>query len=115
MSASMRPTRWPWVFRARARLAATVDLPTPPLPLATATTWATLGSEIFCGAPPCGCMSFPRGAFGALAQGPQVFQGVNAGLVPVAPDEAVAVAADLGHGDGPQRHQVARLHQAERV
>ena len=36
MSESIRPTRWPTRSRARARLAATVDLPTPPLPEATA-------------------------------------------------------------------------------
>src|SRR5262249_29952656 len=107
MSPSMRPTRWPCRRRASARLAATVDLPTPPLPLATATTRATSGSVIFWGGPPCGCMSFPRGAVGALAQGPQVFQGVDAGLVAVAPDDPVAVAADLGHGHAAQRHQVA--------
>src|ERR1700710_1366503 len=43
MSESSRPTRWPSCASATARLAATVDLPTPPLPLATATTWRTSG------------------------------------------------------------------------
>src|ERR1700761_6999158 len=38
MSASSRPTRAPWSAQARARFTATVDLPTPPLPEATATT-----------------------------------------------------------------------------
>ena len=47
MSASIRPTFAPERASARARLAATVDLPTPPLPLSTATTWRTFGSEIF--------------------------------------------------------------------
>src|SRR5450755_2710262 len=37
MSESMRPTLCPSLWRERARLAATVDLPTPPLPDATAT------------------------------------------------------------------------------
>ena len=37
MSASSRPTRARAVFSASARLTAVVDLPTPPLPLATAT------------------------------------------------------------------------------
>ena len=46
MSASMRPTWWPSWARATARLAATVDLPTPPLPLATATTWRTSGIRL---------------------------------------------------------------------
>ena len=37
MSASRRPTRLPFRLSARANRAATVDLPTPPLPLSTAT------------------------------------------------------------------------------
>ena len=36
MSASSRPTLWPWRWSATARLTATVDLPTPPLPAPTA-------------------------------------------------------------------------------
>src|SRR6516225_7166747 len=53
MSASKRPIRRPCMCRASARLAATVDLPTPPLPLATATTCLTPGRLIF-GGPPVG-------------------------------------------------------------
>src|SRR5215831_17096822 len=41
MSESMRPTRCPIRSRASARLAATVDLPTPPFPDATAIVWRT--------------------------------------------------------------------------
>src|ERR1700730_12378939 len=41
MSQSHRPTSAPERSRAAARLAATVDLPTPPFPLATAITWLT--------------------------------------------------------------------------
>src|SRR4030067_3659972 len=41
MSASMRPTLCPRCFRANARLVATVDLPTPPLPLAIAMMFLT--------------------------------------------------------------------------
>src|SRR2546430_7817782 len=37
MSASRTPTRAPWAAQASARFTATVDLPTPPLPEATAT------------------------------------------------------------------------------
>ena len=37
-SASTIPTRSPWAARAQARLTVTEDLPTPPLPLATAYT-----------------------------------------------------------------------------
>jgi hypothetical protein len=43
MSASKRPTRAPRSARPAARLTATVDLPTPPLPEATATTFLTPG------------------------------------------------------------------------
>src|SRR5438067_4156883 len=46
MSQSHRPTRAPVCFRATARLAATVDLPTPPLPLATAITCLTPGIRV---------------------------------------------------------------------
>ena len=41
MSASIKPTLYPWFFNAIAKFAATVDLPTPPLPEATATTLFT--------------------------------------------------------------------------
>src|SRR5581483_3692030 len=44
-SASISPTRHPAAAIASARLTATVDLPTPPLPLATATTWRTPGTS----------------------------------------------------------------------
>src|SRR4030081_1591552 len=43
MSASSRPTRRPRSRRPSARLSAVVDLPTPPLPDATAITAATPG------------------------------------------------------------------------
>src|SRR6266568_3987416 len=43
MSQSHRPTRAPVCSSATARFAATVDLPTPPLPLATAITCLTPG------------------------------------------------------------------------
>src|SRR6266508_6795197 len=38
MSQSITATRWPWAARAAARLTVTDDLPTPPLPEATAST-----------------------------------------------------------------------------
>src|SRR4029079_5070007 len=44
MSASSTPTRNPFSLRASARLTATVDLPTPPLPEATAMILATPGT-----------------------------------------------------------------------
>ena len=46
MSASRMPTRNPMFRRATARLAVTVDLPTPPLPEATAITWAMPPVEV---------------------------------------------------------------------
>src|SRR6267143_1655738 len=52
-SASSKPTLWPSFDKARARFTATVVLPTPPLPLATATRFFTPGigwrSGICCG------------------------------------------------------------------
>ena len=45
MSASSSPTFSPCAERARARLQAVVDLPTPPLPEATATMWRTPGKR----------------------------------------------------------------------
>ncbi len=45
MSASSRPTAAPSMARATARLAATVLLPTPPLPDATASTFLTPGTS----------------------------------------------------------------------
>src|SRR4029077_1064255 len=46
MSQSHRPTRAPVCSSATARFAATVDLPTPPLPLATAMTCLTPGIRV---------------------------------------------------------------------
>src|SRR5881227_1339210 len=110
MSASSSPTLWPISFRARARLVATVDLPTPPLPEATATMCLTPGSEIFCGGPG-GCMEAPifaacgvaffryaasgrslRDRLTVLAEFAEEFEGVDAGVVAVAPDDLVGVA-----------------------
>src|SRR5438105_518755 len=118
MSASMRPTRAPRPCRARARLVATVDLPTPPLPLATATTCRMFGREIFRGGPPWGCIGVSSSggpALGALAQLAQVLQRVDAGVVAVAPDDLVGVAADRGHRHRLQRHQLLRFQDAEGV
>src|SRR5213079_1901077 len=46
MSQSHRPTRAPVCSSATARFAATVDLPTPPFPLATAITCLTPGIRV---------------------------------------------------------------------
>src|SRR5215207_7117497 len=93
MSASISPTRWPCIWRARARLAATVDLPTPPLPLATAMIWRTPSrAGIGCGP---GCMMV-LGLF-RVAQVAEQFQGVDAGIVAVGPDDLVGVVAAREH------------------
>ncbi len=52
MSASRMPTRRSLAASARARLTAVVDLPTPPLPDATATIVFTPGTSCFAGAAP---------------------------------------------------------------
>src|SRR5271166_6246448 len=49
MSASSTPTLSPLAFKPSAKLAATVDLPTPPLPEATATIAPTPGIAPRCG------------------------------------------------------------------
>src|SRR3954470_19832732 len=102
MSASIRPTWWPRARRPRARLAATVDLPTPPLPLATAITCRMPGSVSFCCVPaPWECMGESPGVFvlifERLAQFAQVFERVDAGVVGVAPGDLVGVIADRRH------------------
>ena len=49
MSASRSPTAWPALASATARLAATVLLPTPPLPLATASSFLMPGTVVATG------------------------------------------------------------------
>src|SRR5437868_4386937 len=103
MSASMSPTRWPCICRVRARFADTVDLPTPPLPLATAMIWRTPSrTGIGCGP---GCMGF-LGLLGG-AQVAEQFQGVDAGVVPVGPDDLVGVV--------PAGDHLGRLRRADDV
>src|SRR5919198_115347 len=65
MSASTIPTSAPPAARAAARLAESVDLPTPPFPDASATTRVRALSEIaFCSAPfPPGCSRWRSAAF----------------------------------------------------
>src|SRR4051794_8696582 len=104
MSASRRPTRRPSMCRARARLVATVDLPTPPLPLATARTLFTPGMAIFWAAAPApgGCMIIlPMiwrrlflDALRALAQLAQMLQREQARVVAITPDDFVGIIAD---------------------
>src|SRR5215204_1030306 len=117
MSASISPTAAPRARRASARLAATVDLPTPPLPLATAITCRMPGSDTFdCGPGPWPCM---RGISlgNRLAQFAQVLDGVDAGVVSVVPDNFVGVITDGAHRGGPRRSglQLPWRQDAERV
>src|SRR6266536_5097171 len=99
MSASVRPTRRPCMCRATARLAATVDLPTPPLPLATAITCFTPGRAIFGGIGV--CIGVPSGS--GLAELAEDFEGVDAGVVAVVPVYLLCVPADRLHGDRGRR------------
>src|SRR3954453_5350169 len=113
----MSPTAAPRARRASARLPATVDLPTPPLPLATAITCRMPGSATFCCGPgpwPCmGVVSLGE----RLAQFAEVFERVDAGIVAVVPDDLVGVVADGRHGGRPRRagFEFARREDAERV
>src|SRR5438045_2992097 len=50
-----------------------------------------------------------------LAKGAQVFQGVDAAVVAIAPDDLVGVAADDRHAHGGQGDQLVGLEDAERV
>ncbi len=56
-----------------------------------------------------------RKANGALTQRPQVFQGEDAGVVAVAPDDLVRVPADARHRDGRERSELAGLQDAKGV
>src|ERR1700730_4009799 len=70
MSASRSPTRSPMAARPSARLTATVDLPTPPLPEATAMIERTPGTSGLGGAPRAwGCPGPGRGLAGGLLRG----------------------------------------------
>lgn len=53
MSVSKMPARWPCRANANARLAASVDLPTPPFAEKTAITFRTFGMRRFVGRPRC--------------------------------------------------------------
>ena len=64
MSASSTPTRAPSALSASARLAETVDLPTPPLPEATTMMFLTFGSGA---STPCTLCGWTRLATDTLA------------------------------------------------
>src|SRR5687767_14364815 len=100
MSESMSPIRRPLLASASARFAATVDLPTPPLPLATAITCLMPGNDNFWAGPPWACIDYSRCGsvwFNRLlpaTEGTQVFQRVDAAVVTVVPGYLVGVVAD---------------------
>src|SRR4051794_28592552 len=103
MSASISPTLRPRACRATARLAATVDLPTPPLPLATASRCLTPGRESFwpgiCEGGGIGVSRWHAGR-ALRAEGFQLVEGVNAAAVAVVPSDLVGVVPDGGHRHG---------------
>ena len=63
ISASRTPLRWPWRAKARARLTAMVDLPTPPLAEETAITLRTSRMGRFSGRP-----RWRRGSWGGVLE-----------------------------------------------
>src|SRR4051812_39512201 len=88
---------------ARLRLVATVDLPTPPLPLATAMTCLTPGSAIFWAG--CGGILFSKPSrLHRSAQLTQVLQGVETRVVAIAPGYLVGVVTDRRDADRFERH-----------
>src|SRR5262245_8266044 len=97
MSASISPTLWPAMCSASARLAATVDLPTPPFPLATAITCFTPGSDNFGGI--CGFMVYLVWLFLLLAQLAEEFECVDSGIVAVVPLDLIRVVTQGLHRD----------------
>src|SRR6266436_2100986 len=90
-SASSKPTLWPSFTSASARFTAIVVLPTPPLPLATATRFFTPGigwrSGICCGAGPGGI----RLRF-LLAETEERFLGCAGRRFPAGPESSIAGA-----------------------
>ncbi len=88
MSASSTPTLRPRVASPSARLTAVVDLPTPPLPEATAMIDSTPGTPTF---------ASPRGAGRGAAAPPPAGDG-RAGAVPPLRSAVSATIADVTPG-----------------
>src|SRR5215813_444162 len=111
MSASSTPTRSPWSRRPSARLTATVDLPTPPLPDATAMMAPTPGTPTV---PWARCAA--AAAAGEVAPGrgrPAARSAVNATITEPTPGSALtAASARLRTGLG-QRKPVRTQHSFE--
>src|SRR6516164_5288983 len=83
MSASSSPTFRPRSRRPSARLSAVVDLPTPPLPEATAITAATPGIS--------DCRAIGDGAHGGFGFGANGFPGPRLGGIDIDREEHLAV------------------------
>ena len=98
MSASSTPTVKPWAARAAARFTVTDDLPTPPLPEATAMTRVVAGTAVSGAAP----STFQR----ALAMAVGLLVGVisvQSSFTPVTPGERLDPGQDVLLDLGPQR------------
>src|SRR6185436_475894 len=123
MSASSRPTRRPRSRKPSARLSAVVDLPTPPLPDATAMTAATPGIsaclDIGEAAAPCGgrcaetgctpgeCECECRCGAGADAGDPGLRSAVSAIIAAVTPGIARTAASALARTSSHARASAA--------
>src|SRR5687768_8012401 len=111
MSASRIPTVRPSAFRPRARLQAVVDLPTPPLPDATATTCRTPGMS--CALAAGGLAGRPGVALGAFGRLPDGLEG--GGLARLDGDrEHDAAAIDENLGQAPGRDQALPVAEPDR-
>ena len=96
MSASSSPTRWPSVVSASARLTEVVDLPTPPLPEATATIAAIPGMPVRLPWPCGGWLrgAPARGAGSAPGRGPPPARSaVSTAVTEVTPASAITAAS----------------------
>ena len=100
MSASSSPARLPSCASATARLAATVDLPTPPLPLAIAMIRLTPGTAA---GPACGvgCRPIFRSGGGFAAAGPCAVRSAETAATPGSARTAASAAARVGSSRGP--------------
>src|SRR5512139_577282 len=80
MSMSARPTFFPCAASAQARLTATVDLPTPPLQLATAMTREIPSMRVCRAGPGAGpCPGFISGMAGLTLRGDRQLDGDSPG------------------------------------
>ena len=98
-SASIRPTRCPAAASATARLAETVDFPTPPLPEEIAMIRPRLGSSGACGAA-AERLSPPAGGPWVTLAGPGGIDDRDLDRVPADPLDLLDGRAGLAHQRG---------------